>query len=69
MRTAAGELLVRARGRAEDVPDFANLTVRTETDGSRLTLGEIAEIRDGLIEKIWERKDVKINLGTIGIPH
>jgi putative ABC transport system ATP-binding protein len=26
-------------------------------------------IRDGLIEKIWERKDVKINLGTIGIPH
>jgi multidrug efflux pump subunit AcrB len=54
VKTEAGELLVQARGRAEATPDFADLVLRTGPDGSRLRLGDVAEIRDGLVEIPFE---------------
>jgi len=54
VRTETGELLVRAKGRAEASLDFAALVLRTNPDGSRLRLGNIAVIRDGLIETPFE---------------
>jgi multidrug efflux pump subunit AcrB len=54
VKTAAGELLVRAKGRAERTPDFAELVLRARPDGSRLRLGDVAEIRDGLVETPFE---------------
>lgn len=54
VKTVSGELLVRAKGRAERTPDFADLVLRTQPDGSRLRLGDVAEIRDGLVETPFE---------------
>lgn len=56
VRTSAGEILVRAKGRAEQIPDFAGLVVRTQPDGSRLMLGDVAEIKDGLVETPFENR-------------
>lgn len=50
VKTATGELLVRSLGRAEDIPQLADIVLRTNADGSRLRLGDIADIRDGLVE-------------------
>jgi multidrug efflux pump subunit AcrB len=43
----AGEILVRAKGRKYRAEDYAEVTLISRTDGSRLRLGEIATLRDG----------------------
>lgn len=44
------EFLLRTLNQAHDEPDFAAITLRSAVDGSRLRLGDIAKIRDGLAE-------------------
>ena len=46
--TAKGELLVRVSDRRRLGPEFADIVVRTSPNGSVLTLGEVATIRDGM---------------------
>ena len=51
LKTEGGAIMLRTRGQAYDVNDFANITIVTAHDGSRVTLGEIARIRDGFEEE------------------
>lgn len=50
VRTAAGDVLVRTESRRYRPAEFADITVVTRQDGSRVKLGEIATIVDGFEE-------------------
>ncbi len=47
VKTAGGEILVRAKGRRYHAQDYADIALLTRPDGSKLTLGQIARISDG----------------------
>lgn len=51
IKTEGGEVLLRSLGQAYHGEDFADIVVVTHEDGSRVTLGEIADIRDGFEEE------------------
>lgn len=51
IRTAAGEVLLRTRGQAYDSADFREVVVVSKPDGTRVTVGDIATVRDGFEEK------------------
>lgn len=50
VRTPAGDILLRTRGQAYEYADFAKIIVVSRADGTLLTLGDIADIRDGFDE-------------------
>ncbi|MBW1742407.1 MAG: efflux RND transporter permease subunit [Deltaproteobacteria bacterium] len=47
VKTASGEILVRTKGRRYYAQDYRDIAVITQTDGSKVTLGQIANLRDG----------------------
>ncbi len=47
VKTEAGEILLRTKAQAYRGPDFENIVLRTEADGSRLLLGDVARVVDG----------------------
>lgn len=49
IRSQSGELVIRTKGQAYSVEDFRKIPVRT-SDGSELTLAEIADVYDGFEE-------------------
>lgn len=51
IKTSAGEILLRTKGQAYRADDFARISLLNRADGTRLTLGEIATIRDGFEEE------------------
>ena len=54
VKTPAGELQLRVKGKAQDAAGIGNLVLRTHADGTRLRLGDVAVIRDGLEERLSE---------------
>ena len=46
LKTENGEILIRTMGQAYSGSDFSNIVVLTRLDGTRVTLGEIADIKD-----------------------
>ena len=50
LKTASGEILLRTKGQLYTGEDYQNIVVLTRVDGTQLTLGEIAEIKDGFEE-------------------
>ncbi|MGB0360230.1 MAG: efflux RND transporter permease subunit, partial [Endozoicomonas sp.] len=50
LKTNEGDIAVKTRGQAYKGIDFADVVIRTNTDGSRLLLSEIATIYDGFEE-------------------
>jgi len=50
IRSDSGDVLVRTKGQAYRGPDFENIVVRTNEDGTRVLLKDIAHIRDGFVE-------------------
>ena len=50
IKTTAGEVLLRTKGQAYSAAEFEQIVVRTREDGTRLLLGEIANIVDGFEE-------------------
>lgn len=54
IKTAAGELQVNIQSRANDAKGLQNLVLRTNSDGSQLRLGQIAQIHDGFEERLSE---------------
>ena len=50
VRTEAGDVSIRTKGRAYTGEDYAKVVVLNRPDGTRLTLGEIAKIEDGFNE-------------------
>ena len=49
--TGSGEILLRTNQKRQSGEEFASVVVRTRPDGSVITLGEIAEIRDGFVRE------------------
>jgi multidrug efflux pump subunit AcrB len=47
VKTAGGEILLRTKGRRYFAEDYRDVAVITRSDGSRVTLGQIAELIDG----------------------
>jgi multidrug efflux pump subunit AcrB len=50
IRTEGGEILLRSKGQAYSGDEYRDIVVLTRPDGSNITLGEIANIRDGFEE-------------------
>jgi multidrug efflux pump subunit AcrB len=50
IRSESGDILVRTKGQAYVARDFENIVIRTNEDGTRLLLKDIAHIRDEFIE-------------------
>ncbi len=50
LRTLSGEILVRAKGQAYTGVDFERLVLLTRRDGTRLLLGDVADVRDAFAE-------------------
>ncbi len=54
VKTPAGELQLRVKGKAQDVASIGNLLLRSSADGIRLQLADVAVIKDGLEERLSE---------------
>ena len=50
LKTENGEILIRTMGQAYLGAEFSDLVVMTRLDGTRVTLGEVADIRDSFEE-------------------
>lgn len=50
IRTASGEILVRTKERRYVAEDYAAIVLLTTPDGTELTVGDVATIRDGFAE-------------------
>jgi multidrug efflux pump subunit AcrB len=50
IKTEGGDFLLRTKGQVYTGADFSRLVLRTFTDGTRLTLGDIANIEDEFVE-------------------
>jgi multidrug efflux pump subunit AcrB len=61
VKTTGGEILVRTKGRRYYAPDYRDVAVITRADGSKVTLGEIANLKDGF-------EDVDLNTRFQGKP-
>lgn len=71
IKTRGGEILLRTKEQAYIAADFAPIVVLTRVDGTRLTLGDIADIRDGFEEnpvraRFNEKPAVVIEINRIG---
>ncbi|PWN57695.1 efflux RND transporter permease subunit [Abyssibacter profundi] len=53
IRTEGGEVLVRLDERRKFADEFLDIPLRTSRDGSVLTLGDIAELRDGFSDNSY----------------
>ncbi|MGB5257106.1 MAG: efflux RND transporter permease subunit [Woeseiaceae bacterium] len=51
IKTDSGDILLRTEGQVYTGREFSTLVLRTFTDGTRLTLGDIATIKDGFVEE------------------
>lgn len=56
LKTSGGEIRLRTRGQSYTGEDFARLTILQGADGARVSLGELAEIRDGFEEEPIEAR-------------
>jgi multidrug efflux pump subunit AcrB len=54
VKTPAGELSLRVHAKADDVNSLKNIVLRTDANGAKLYLREVASIQDGLEEKLSE---------------
>lgn len=50
IRTRSGQIMLRTKGQAYRGEEFAELTLRTFPDGSRVRLGDVARVVDGFAE-------------------
>ncbi len=47
VKTGAGEILIRTKGRRYYAAEYRDLPIITQTDGTKVTLGQIADLSDG----------------------
>jgi len=50
IKSDGGDILLRTKGQVYTGTEFSQIVLRTFPDGTRLTLGDIAEIEDGFVE-------------------
>ncbi len=51
VRTEGGEILLRTQGQAYTGEEFRRLVLRTEPDGTRILLGDVADVVDGFVDQ------------------
>lgn len=51
IRTESGDILLRTQGQAYQQAEFERIVLIKRPDGTRLTLGDIASVRDGFVEQ------------------
>jgi len=56
VQSAGGEVLLRTRGQAYAADDYAQVVVLARPDGTRITLGDIADIDDGFEEDALDQR-------------
>jgi multidrug efflux pump subunit AcrB len=56
IKTAGGEILIRTKGRRYYAEDYSDVAIITRSDGSKVTLGQIATLKDG-----FEDVDISAN--------
>jgi len=56
IQSAGGKVLLRTNAQAESAEDFNQIAVVTRPDGTRVTLGDIAEVKDGFAEEKLEQR-------------
>ena len=71
VRTDAGDVSLRTRGRAYSGEDYARVVILTRPDGTKLTLGDISKIEDGfnenpLIARLNGKRCVAVNVTREG---
>ena len=71
IRTKTGEILIRATGQAYDAREFSDIVLVTRSDGTRIRLGDIADVRDGfeegdLIARFNNKPAVVVNVSQVG---
>jgi len=50
VRTQGGDILIRSKGQAYRRADFESIVVKTNTDGTIVQIGDLAQVRDGFEE-------------------
>lgn len=53
IRSGRGDISLRTRNQAYDKQDFENLPVRTNVDGTRIYVKDVATVRDGFVDQIF----------------
>ena len=61
IKTSSGEILIRTKGRRYRADDYRDLAIITRADGSKVTLGQIADLKDSF-------EDVDLNARFEGKP-
>lgn len=51
IKTRGGDILLRAQGQAYTGREYGDLVLRTNADGTRLTLADVTHIKDGFVEQ------------------
>jgi len=51
IKTHGGDILLRTTGQVYTGDEYAKLVLRTNIDGTRLVLGDIAKVKDGFVER------------------
>jgi len=50
VKTATGEVLIRTKGRRYYAPDYHDIPIITHPDGTNVTLGDIADLKEGFAD-------------------
>lgn len=71
VETNAGEILLRVKARKQWADEFSKVEVVSSSEGTAVTLGDIAEIRDGFDEtgfhsQFNQQKSVELNIYRVG---
>ena len=53
LRAAGGDISLRSRDQAYVKEDFENIAVRTNTDGTRIYVKDVANVRDAFVDQIY----------------
>ncbi len=53
IRSDSGDVLIRTKGQAYTSRDFEDIVIRTNPDGTRVRLKDVANIHDGFVEGEW----------------
>lgn len=56
IRTAGGEVLLRTKGQAYSAAEFEKIVVLSREDGTRLTLADVAQVKDGFDDRSLEQR-------------
>ena len=71
IKTDGGEILLRAKGQAYSAEDFSRIALVSRADGTRLVLGDVAEVIDGFAESDQAARfdglpAVHVDIGRVG---